>query len=347
MEEILIVKTSATTYGNGVTDITDLNSLVEGSLAVLDKSGNLVSATVPSVTDATVSFFVGRASGEGSKKSTPVDRITLDYEKHAYTAPVAQVSSLGATVAGATLLDLNIPASPVADTEASVVIEVVDTPWYQNDRRERFTYQVKSGDAVTDVMNGLVAVINNTATGSNIVTAAAVTTATPSYGITLTAKTAGVGFTFAPNGIIETADVVYAALREADNSNTGVAAVINDTFYSASTSVTLATISGTATLTGARTNVKGSGTYAQALALYNMATAEDGNTDTYRPIDSFTVTSPLETTATYTIYTLRWQSPRRNNAHNPSNPDLKTLHVLVPSANTNIVTAMDTILAGI
>lgn len=348
MKEILIVKSSATTYnaksgGGTCANITEIGSLDEGAISVIDEAGNIVNSATPSVSTDKVQFCIGRASGNGTKLSTPIDRLTLSYEKTAYRAPVAQKGALGKTDTVASGLSLNLPSSLTEDTVAGIVIEDKTKPYYDNTRRERIEYVVKSGDTAADVVLGLVANINNQ---SNIVTAAAVSDGAGSYdGILLTGVTAGNGFTFAPNGILEDADVVYGARTEAGLNN-GTAAEINGTYYSASTSTTLASVAGTATLSS-RANDIGSGTYSQVKELYDMCTAEDGNTDVYRPIGVWTLPSPLETSATYTIYTLRWVNERENTHHNASEPMNITAYICVPSTNTNIITAMDTILAGI
>lgn len=345
MKEILINKVGVTTYadngaGVAITNISSLATVLEGALVCMNLDGTVVTPGVAPTTSK-VYFAIGRATGQGSKVSVPIDRLSLEYSSKVYSAPVAQIAAIGQAAIAATLQSLNLPTI-TAGLSAEVIIEDATKPHYDKTRRRTYEYVTQTGDVADNIVDGIVALVN--ADTDAIVTAAAVDVGGLGVGITFTSNTAGNEVKIGVRGILDDADITYGAILKAAGTNVGTAAIVNNEYYDNATTTTLAAKTGSATL-NTRANFIGSGTPTQVAELYREAIAEDGYNDDNVPANLlWKVTSPVETTATYTIYTLQWYNERKWSHHNLSLPDRQELLICVPSANAAITAAMDALL---
>jgi hypothetical protein len=338
MKNLLIGTTAA--YASGITGITDINSLANGSIACIDENGALVNGGAPVITTNKVTFYLGRTT-YGPKKGMTIDRTTFAYDKRTFVAAADRVVVIGSDGTNTTA-DMHYPTLVDGDVAS---INIVDLEKHTSDPSRVKTYSVEvAGHTATTLTAALVAKIN---ADPNVCVVALDQTAGADYGFKCTGKhTTGwyYGYRFAVygTGICEDADIII------DCNGAGTACEVNGVYASAATTVTLATLIGTAT-SEARTGSKGVGSQlnqAALLELEKQCSTHDGNTDFINLVQATRDASRVVTATDYTVYAIPFYASRPNAPMIQSDVATMVQYIAVPNGSA-LQTAIDLILAAL
>ena len=206
MKELFVIKGStayAAKVGGGLIASRDeVNSLVEGALAVFTMDGTLVEGDETSFTTPAL-YFATKLNGV-PKISQRIYR-PFEFFKSTAVSAAAKVMVVGSNTNAGTTYGLNLPSSLVVGTTAGIVIDDPDLPYENQTHKKPYEVMVQTGDTRATLVARLIAKIN--ADVNRLATAAMVDT-TNSNGFKLTSVDATKNFTVSCRGILVNADVL-------------------------------------------------------------------------------------------------------------------------------------------
>ena len=315
MKQLLVLKN--TTYANGVTTIDDINSLVEGGLAMFDGNNTLITAAgIATITDEEFYAFAGRA--EMPNKSPLVNRDSMSFTKNPYQAPSVRVRMLGAEINGAApTYDLNLPAAIEEGMVFGVKVSFPAKVMHRDPYTAYISVAANAIDTFDTVMANLLAKLNSRLEGITV------TTHTNAGAVT--------GFVFTGNAVGYDFDILgMDALMYSDNLSYHT---VNRAYVAAFT--TIAEFK------------KGANTNADLKALEVICLAEVGKDDTATDKQQiWSEASYIDPSITYTKYVINWMNARKNVPSMKTTYE-QTLYLLVPTAAAALITELDSILAGL
>lgn len=315
------------------------DTLDDGAIACFESDGTLIDPTVPVVSTSEVYFGLGRTT-YGLLNSNLIDRTTLVYNKYAYVAPRAKVMVHGDD--GTTGNELAFPTIVAGQTYGYVITDN-SQPVEKTSRMKTYSTVAVTGDTDNTILARIVALIN--ADTARVCNAAVIN---GDDGVSFTGITAGVDFKAVPYEDMKT--LVTGMLVEGNGAaGACTSGIIDGTFYSASTTVTLATKYGHTPLLLVQSGYVGEGTATAILATEKDYSTEQGNINAWKMIpELWEVTSRVVTGQTYTCYVIEWITPNQNVNIGQLDGNAKQLLVIaVPSGDAAAILAIDTVLAAL
>ena len=203
------------TYASGLTAGTStmaaVASLALGAFALFDKNPesntynvciDLAAASAPTTLPS--KFQIVTKSNNGLKYSPILNRDSFITKYLAAVSAVAKIIFVGNQTSGGTTYALNLPTLQAGDSAAGITIIDTSKPVGTLRREKSYIYEVKSGDDGSDIVTGLIAIINADA---NRIVNAAVAYPLATDGFKLTGITTGVNFQVAPIGVLRNTDI--------------------------------------------------------------------------------------------------------------------------------------------
>jgi hypothetical protein len=332
-------------YGVDVEDslvagLNTVDNLIAGAIVFINaETGNSVDPDTGISNNALPNALLNVCLSHGSSVNPDVIVLNgnniVDIKKNTYSAPVAKVMAFG---------DEAKPVSftPAAGNTYTIVIENRDKSIHQTDRKRYYTTIGRTGDTIVTVLNRLIAKINNDSLQS--VTASLHNT---DDGIKFRGTTVNNFGVFVMDDLIGAGNVIEAA--KADLSG----AIIDGVYYDANTPITLATKYGNAALDGAGVADigyamwnGGVGTPTHVAALEEELSSHKGDHKSlYRSEQFFNAPTNLDTTATYHIYDIEFNSGK---AAGPFKAENFTQHLMIAakSGNATLIADLETLFAN-
>lgn len=324
MNDIFITKSGAKyagAYPANATGIWNVDLLEEGELQIVDGDGALIAPNAATVTADKIQILLGTTEGR-AKVSTPLFRAGFSYKKQSYVAPVAAVKHVGdqAAAAGGTG-SLNLPAALVVGDSCSIAIRDLSRPVEETSSVRYYSVVANASSVLTGITaDNIIAklIVAINADPSRVANAVANQDGAGNIdGIKLTAITAGNDF--AP----------FVLMGVLQNATIGTTTA----------------------------NVTGIGTAAQVAALEKDLSTRDGYTGRNAPNYMYSVPSKVDSTKTYTVYTLNSKYPLEGRlVENTTYTNV--CMIFVPSdetgaysvvggseSNGGVITALDSLLA--
>lgn len=213
--QMMIVKNEtylAKTGGGTIAGLHEVHLLAEGAVAIFTEDDLMVPAA-PSTSFADKAWFriaVGQTGGI-PYFSKPIYRTSLGgvlvrYSASLYDAALDVAEKLWIGDNADNAYDVNLPASLVVGTEATIQITIDDSGFIDTNSTSIYNYTVKTGDAKGDVLTALIAKIN----ADNKATATGVDVTSSNAGIQLVCNTIGVRMHVSCSGILGDTDFVTA-----------------------------------------------------------------------------------------------------------------------------------------
>ena len=340
MRELFVNKTGISyglsTAGGKIAGTWAADLLTEGSLAVFESDGTLIDDVAPVVTTPSVYFAKGLV-GNGTQMGALVNRKTLKYNKYLYTAPVAKVVSYGSPVS-----NLVFPTIVAGQIYGFCIVDGTQ-PFEKTSRTQEYTYTAVTGDTATTILAKVAALIQGVSTIVTVV-------ATAGTQITFTGITAGTEFTVTP--LFDMATLVTGLMIEAASTTSpSPSAILNGTYYDASTTPTLVSVYGAATVAAAVATqvVVAEGDATSLTVTETDFSTEKGNINALwmmQPL--WTKPSDIVPSQTYTCYVLTWTNENQSGSVPTRDVDFEQLMILaVPSGYAAMILSLDTILAAL
>lgn len=315
------------------------DTLDEGAIACFESDGTLIDPTIPVVSTSEVYFGLGRTT-YGLLTSNLIDRTTLTYNKYAYLAPRAKIMLHGDD--GTTGNELAFPTIVAGQVYGYTIVDN-SQPIEKTSRLKTYSVTAVTGDTSTTILTKLVAAIN--ADTARVCNASIVNV---NDGVLFTGITAGVDFKATPFADMKT--LVSGMLVEG-NGTAGActSAIIDGVFYSASTTVTLATKYGHSPVLLVQSGYVGEGTSTAIAATEKDYSTTQGNINAWRMINElWKVTSRVVAGQTYTCYVIEWIASKQSlNIGQLDGNAKQTLVLAIPSGDAAAILAIDNILAAL
>lgn len=299
MHELFIVL-AGTTYGSGVTDVDDINSLASGALACFDNLGALIAIGAPYAGTADNVFFsVGGPTGENNNTGGRIDR-NIDYELKQYVAPQAKIMAIGADITGANGYgDLNLPATIAEADVAGVYLYDLTKEHWDESRKKLYEVTATASDTYLTLFTRLVALINADTDAVADATLLVNGAGTVPTGIYLAGHTAGENFEAIVTGIAAEADTHEPSF---DIVAGQYGEVYNGTYYTYAAYYALTTNDHYSIC---RDNIIEEGGSTQIAELENYCSVERGNQNCVRGDDKYTVSVKTVAGQTYDVITIK------------------------------------------